>query len=83
MECSTNRKRDRERLLGFLIVDVALSSDGEIIKTGLCVRGGHIEYPEPVPAPVPHCKQRKARPATIQTLDALPETLPEREPPKS
>ena len=82
MECSANRKPNRKRLLGFLIVDVALSSDGEANKTGLRARGGHIENPEPVPAPVPHWKQRKARPATIQALDALPETLPEREPPK-
>ena len=82
MECSANRKPDRKRLLGYLIIDVTLSSDGDTIKNGLRVRGGHIEYPEPVSAPVPHWKQRKARPATIQALDALPETLPELEPPR-
>ncbi len=71
--------RDRKRILGFLIEDAVLSSDGETIQIGLRMRGGHIEHLDPVPVPVPHWMQKKTRPATILALDALLDTLPERE----
>ena len=71
--------RDRKQLLGFLIEDAVLSSDGDTIQIGLRMRGGHVKHLQPVPVPVPHWKQKKTRPATIQALDALLDTLPERE----
>ena len=71
--------RDRKRLLGFLVEDAVLSSDGETVRIGLRMRGGHIKHLDPIPVPMPQWKQRKTRPATIQALDALLDTLPEPE----